>query len=181
MSEVKPSSEEPKEKHRRGYSSLDAIDPNDGGKWQVLLQDSKIDLNDAFTQQLSARAHLESWSNAPKVFVNYDGDCIELLLSNDNYRAERIDSLVTVYVNRENGELVGALVKGVRSFIRKMVERIPGFKIEILDGKVKLEYLFTAGLWSHDEPANVTLVHTYQKLRKIAEDANLEIELQQPV
>ena len=80
-------------------------------------------------------------------------------------------------MNRENGELVGALVKGVRSFIQEMVERIPGFKIEIMDGKVKLEYLFTAGLWRHDD-ANLTRVHTYQKLRKMAEDANLEIELQ---
>jgi hypothetical protein len=139
---------------------------------------NEIDLNDAFTQQVLARVQPESWSTGPRIFPNYDGDCIEVLLSNDNYRAERIDSLVTVYVNRDNGELVGALVKGVRSFIRKMVERIPGFKIEIMDGKVKLEYLFTAGLWSHDEPANVTVVHTYQKLRQIAEDANLEIELQ---
>jgi hypothetical protein len=32
-----------KEKCRRGYSSLDAIDPNDGGKWQVLLSNSKMD------------------------------------------------------------------------------------------------------------------------------------------
>jgi hypothetical protein len=32
-----------KEKRRRGYSSLDAIDPNDGGKWQVLLSDDKMD------------------------------------------------------------------------------------------------------------------------------------------
>jgi hypothetical protein len=34
---------EPKEKRRRGYTSLDAIDPRDGGSWQVLLQDSKMD------------------------------------------------------------------------------------------------------------------------------------------
>ena len=113
-----------------------------------------------------------------KGLANHDGDCIEVLLSCDNYRAERLDSLVTVYVSRENGELVGALVKGVRSFIRKMVERIPGFKIEIMDGKVKLEYLFTAGLWSHDTPGNRVLVQTYQKLRQMAEDAHLEVELQ---
>jgi hypothetical protein len=43
MTEARPSSGEPKEKQRRGYSSLDAIDPNDGGKWQVLLQDGKMD------------------------------------------------------------------------------------------------------------------------------------------
>lgn len=138
---------------------------------------NEIDLDDAFAQGLMARVQTGSWSG-PKVFPNRDGDCIEVLLSNENYRAERLDSLVTVYVNRENGELVGALVKGVRSFVRKMVERIPGFKIEIMDGKVKLEYLFTAGLWSHDTPANRILVQRYRKLRQIAEDADLEVELE---
>jgi len=138
---------------------------------------NEIDLNDAFARKLMARVQTASWSE-PRVFPNADGDCIELLLSNDNYRAERLDSLVTVYVNRENGELVGALVKGVRSFVRKMVARIPGFKIEIMDGKVKLEYLFTAGLWSHDAPTNQILVQRYRKLRQIAEAADLEVDLE---
>jgi hypothetical protein len=138
---------------------------------------NEIDLNDAFAQGLMARVQTGPWSG-PKVFPNREGDCIEVLLSSDSYRAERLDSLVTVYVNRENGELVGALVKGVRSFVRKMVERIPGFKIEIVDGKVKLEYLFTAGLWSHDTPTNRVLVQRYQKLRQIAEEADLEVELE---
>jgi integrase len=38
-----PESGEAKEKQRRGYSSLEAIDPRDGGKWQVLLPDGKMD------------------------------------------------------------------------------------------------------------------------------------------
>lgn len=138
---------------------------------------NEIDLQDAFTQELLSRADNAPWT-VPKVFANPDGDCIELLLSNDNYRAERLDSLVTVYVNRENGELVGALVKGVRRFVRAMVERIPGFKIEIVAGKVKLEYLFTAGLWSHDVQSNQILVQRYQKLRKIAEAADLEVDVE---
>ena len=37
------SSGEPKKKRRRGYSSIDAIDPTDGGRWQVLLPDTKMD------------------------------------------------------------------------------------------------------------------------------------------
>ncbi len=32
-----PESGEPKEKQRRGYSSLEAIDPRDGGKWGSVL------------------------------------------------------------------------------------------------------------------------------------------------
>jgi hypothetical protein len=138
---------------------------------------NEIDTNDAFTQGLLARVQEGPWP-APKVFPDHDGDCIEVLLSNESYRAERLDSLVTVYVNRDTGELVGAFVKGVRSFIKKMVERVPGFKIEIMDGKVKLEYLFTAGLWSHEVPANRVLVQRYQRLRQIAEDAHLEVDLE---
>ena len=138
---------------------------------------NEIDLQDEFSQRLMASVHTEPWSG-PQIFANPDGDCIELLLSNDNYRAERLDSLVTVYVNRENGEMVGALVKGVRSFVRKIVERIPGFKIEIFAGKVKLEYLFTAGLWTYDAPTNLVSVQRYRKLRQIAEDADLEIDLE---
>ena len=104
----------------------------------------KIDLNEGFARKVLGKARLEPWSG-PKAFFNAEGDCIELLLSNDSYRARRLDSLVTVYENREDGELVGALVKGVHRFIGEVVKILPGFKIEIVDGRVKLEYLFAAG------------------------------------
>ncbi len=136
-----------------------------------------VDMNDAFAQRVLALANPEPWSG-PRAFFNSEGDCIELLLSNESYRARRLDSLVTVYENRENGELVGALVKGVRGFIGEIVKRFPGFKIEIVDGKVKLEYLFAAGLWKDDVSENRTIVKTYQKLREASERAALEVELE---
>jgi hypothetical protein len=135
-----------------------------------------VDLNDAFAQRILAVVSSEPWSG-PQAFFNSDGDCIELLLSNDSYRARRLDSLVTVYENRDTGELVGALVKGVRGFIGEIVKRFPGFKIEIMDGKVKLEYLFAAGLWKDDVSENRTLVKTYKMLREAVERAALEVEL----
>lgn len=138
---------------------------------------NEVDLNDAFAQDLLSRVRTEPWSS-PRVFDNRDGDCIEVLLSDDSYRAERVDSLVTVYVNRDNGALVGALVKGVRSFIKQTVQRFPGFKIEIMDGKVRLQCLFTASLWSHDGTPNQILVRRYQQLREIAEEAGLEVTLE---
>ena len=46
-----------------------------------------------------------------------------------------------------------------------------------MDGKVRLEYLFTAGLWSHGSGANRVLVQTYEKLRQLAEDAKLEVDV----
>ena len=96
-----------------------------------------VDMNDAFARRVLALAGSEPWSG-PRAFYNSDGDCIELLLST-KATARRLDSLVTVYENRDNGELVGALVKGVRGFIGEIIKRFPGFKIEIVDGKVKLE------------------------------------------
>ncbi len=136
-----------------------------------------VDMNDGFAQRVLALADSKPWTG-PRAFFNPDGDCIELLLSNESYRARRLDSLVTVYENRENGALVGALVKGVRGFIGEIVKRFPGFEIEIVDGKVKLEYLFAAGLWKDDVSENHTLVKTYQKLREAAEQASLEVELE---
>ena len=59
--------------------------------------------------------------------------------------AERIDSLVTVYIGRESNEVVGSLIKGVSSYIKGVVDRFPGFKIEIEDGRIKLNSL--AGSW----------------------------------
>ena len=50
MSDIDRSPGEPKAKHRRGYASLEAIDPNDGGTWQVLLADGKMD-------HVAARGH----------------------------------------------------------------------------------------------------------------------------
>ena len=43
MAGCKNNSWGPKNKQRRGYSPLDAIDPRDGKIWQVLLSDDKMD------------------------------------------------------------------------------------------------------------------------------------------
>ena len=135
-----------------------------------------MDLSDAFAQDVLGRIPAQAWSG-PQAHFNADGDCIEVLLTNDDYYARRLDSLVTVYESRTEGRLVGALVKGVRRFIGEIVKRLPGFKIEIVDNKVKLEYLFAAGLWRDDVSDNVTLVATYKQLREAAEQAALEVDL----
>jgi hypothetical protein len=54
-----------------------------------------------------------------QVLYDPDGDCIEFLISNEGFFAERIDSLVTVYYGRESGEIVGSLIKGVRRIIAR--------------------------------------------------------------
>ena len=92
------------------------------------------------------------------------------------FYAERIDSLVTVYYSESTGEIIGSLLKGVRKFIAKMSEKAPGFRIEIEDGKVRLEHLFNLKLWYAEEPRK-EIVLTYKKLRDAAEQVDAEADL----
>jgi hypothetical protein len=110
----------------------------------------------------------------PMAHYDADGDCIEFIVTNETFRAERIDSLVTVYIGRESNEVVGSLIKGVSSYIKGVVDRFPGFKIEIEDGRIKLEHLFTLGLWESDQDPDGTRVIVYKKLRDAAERNHIE-------
>ncbi len=114
---------------------------------------------------------------APMAHYDPDGDCIEFLMSNESYRAERLDSLVTVYIGRRSNEVVGSLIKDVSKYVREALDRFPGFKIEIHDGRIKLEHLFTLRLWESPRDPKGTVVLVYQKLREIAVRNNIEAEL----
>ena len=131
---------------------------------------------DALWESLSPR--VEPFSGNPMVFYNHDGDCIELVLSDESFTATRIDPLLTVYIGRESGELVGAVIKGVKAFIQKVLVRAPGFGIEVEDGKIKLEYLFLARLWTAQSPPSGTILRTYRKLRDLAEARDLRADLE---
>lgn len=114
----------------------------------------------------------------PQVFYDPDGDCIEFLVSNDPFYGERIDSLVTVYYSEETNEIVGSLIKGVKKFIKEVTDKVPGFKIEVEDGRIRLVHLFTARLW-YAEPSGQRqqLVLAYKKLRAVAEKVDAAAEL----
>jgi hypothetical protein len=113
----------------------------------------------------------------PTVTYIRDGDCIEFFARPGSYYAERLDDLVTVYLSRQNGEIVGSVIKGVSTFCKKMLERYPGFKIEVADGRIRLEHLLRAHLWSESAETNSVRVHTYRKLIEVAEETNAEAEL----
>src|SRR5687768_12700110 len=85
---------------------------------------------------------------APTAEYDPDGDCIELLVKPDPFYAERVDDLVTVYYSQETKEVIGSLIKGVSKFCEEMLKKMPGFKIEIADGRVRLVHIFRAKLWS---------------------------------
>ena len=127
---------------------------------------------------------VEKMTNAPEEFkpqayYDPDGDCIEFFVSDDKFYAERIDELVNVYYSRETqGEIVGSLIKGVSRVYKKILEKYPGFVIEIKDGKINLEHLFQAQLWGKERIEDEILVLTYQKLIEKARINNLESELE---
>lgn len=130
--------------------------------------------NDAFATYVLGQVE-EGRPFQPQVFYDQDGDCIEFLASNEPFYAERIDSLVTVYYGEETGEIVGSLIKGVKRFIEEITAKVPGFRIEVEDGRIRLEHLFTAKLW-YAEPRE-ELVVTYKKLRDVAEKLDAAAEL----
>ena len=83
-----------------------------------------------------------------------------------------MDDLVTVYYSQESKEIVGSLIKGVQSFLK----RHPGLTIDIEDGRVRLVHLFRASFWNKQDPQQVES-RTYRKLIEVAEDSQIEAEL----
>ena len=111
----------------------------------------------------------------PTATYDPDGDCIEFLAKAEPFFAERVDDLVTVYYSQESGEVIGSLLKGVSAFCKQMLERMPGFQIEIHDGRVRLVHLFRAKLWfSANDPQDLVTL-TYRKLIHVAEEAGAEV------
>lgn len=113
----------------------------------------------------------------PTATYDPDGDRIEFLAKPDPFYAERVDDLLTVYYSQETDEVVGSLLKGASRFCKQMLEKMPGFRIEIHDGRIKLVHIFRARLWSsklhpQDLPALV-----YRKLIEVADDAEVHAEL----
>jgi len=125
-------------------------------------------------------AEMEAMFGPPRDFqptVTYirSGDCIEFVAKPGRYRAERLGELVTVYLSEEDDEIVGSLIKGVQAFCRQLSGKLPGFKINVDDGRVRLEHLFLAHLWS--EPiVNQLTERTYRKLIEVAEETKAEAD-----
>jgi len=113
----------------------------------------------------------------PTATYDPDGDCIEFLAKPDPFYAERVDDLVTVYYSQETGEVIGSLLKGVSRFCEHMLEKLPGFRIEIHDGRVKLVHIFLARLWSSERDPQGLATLTYRKLIEVAEKADVEAAL----
>ena len=112
----------------------------------------------------------------PTAAYDPDGDCIEFLAKPDPFYAERVDDLVTVYYSQETHEVIGALIKGVSRFCKKMLEKMPGFKIEIQAGHIRLTHIFLARLWDTENDPNDFATLTYRKLIDVTQEGDFEVE-----
>lgn len=74
----------------------------------------------------------------PTATYDPDGDCIEFFAKPDPFYTERVDDLLTVYYSRETGEVTGSLLKGASRFCKQALEKMPGFRVEIHDGRIQL-------------------------------------------
>lgn len=132
----------------------------------------EIDLNDDFAKAVAAQEVIAP--KYPMAIYNPDGDCIEFLVSDADYYAERMDQLVTIYKSQADDQLVGALIKGVKRFIAEALKESPGFRIEIKDQTMRLEWLFTRVLWKEGDECKQQV---YEVLRNAAHDCEADVEL----
>jgi hypothetical protein len=54
---------------------------------------------------------------------------------------------------------------------------MPGFRIEIADGRVSLEHIFRARLWAMPQRSDDLITLTYRKLLEVAEETEVETEV----
>ena len=113
----------------------------------------------------------------PIACLNHDSDCFEFIATNETFRAERLDSLVTVYIGRQTNEVVGCLIKGVSKYVQDVLDRYPSFKVEIHDGRVKLGCLFTIRLCEAYQDPDGTKIRVYKQLVDVAKKTAAEIEV----
>ena len=113
----------------------------------------------------------------PTATYDPDGDCIEFLASPDPFYAERIDDLATVYYSQITDQVIGSLLKDVSRFCSGLLRTMPGFQVEIRDGRVKLRHIFLARLWSSTFAPRDIPTLTYKKLIAISQDTEVSGEL----
>ncbi len=113
----------------------------------------------------------------PSASYDPDGDTIEFLAKPDPFYGERVDDLLTVYFSQESGEVVGALLTGASRFCKRMLAKMPGFGVELHDGRLLLAHILRARLWSLSVGPQDMPTLIYQKLIEVAGKAEVEAEM----
>ena len=128
--------------------------------------------NEEFAERVMQMANVAN-PFVPTADYDSDGDCIEFLSSNENFYAERVDDLLTVYRSQETDEVIGSLIKGVSEVYKFVMKQCPGLVIEVHDGRIQLSHFFRAALWCKP-PGDEVMAVNYKKLIHQAEKTKVE-------
>jgi hypothetical protein len=78
----------------------------------------------------------------PIALYDPQNDSLEILISDESYRRERIDEHLSVYNGRESEEITGAVIKGVKHFVDTAKDLDVMFGVR--NGDFKVLHLFKA-------------------------------------
>jgi hypothetical protein len=100
---------------------------------------------------------------APRVFYDENCDSLQLIFREADYKAQPLDSRLTILVERADPphapQIVGIVVSRVREFIHEFVDENPGFQQECQDGDITFEALAKAIQWSSDNAEVQEVLH----------------------
>ncbi len=132
--------------------------------------------SEEYAAQVMALAE-SATSFVPTAHFDPRHDCIEFLSSPDSYRGERLDDVFTVFRRRQDNQIIGFLIKGVRRLCEDICGRNKSFMVFIKDGPVKLDYLVVAYTMSSPPEVVATRGQTYRELADLAEGVIVEGDL----
>lgn len=107
-------------------------------------------------------------------YQDQDGDFVQFFSCRDAHYAQYVDEQLTVYCRRDDEKIIGARL----SHVSTLLDRAPGIRLEVRDGKVGLRVLFMASRWTAEtkiEEANKVL---YEKVRDIIERIDDDVLLE---
>jgi hypothetical protein len=108
----------------------------------------------------------------PFAFYNSDGDCVEFYAKGEMYYGDRIDDDVTLYRSEETDEIIGAVIKNIKSLFRKLESsKVPYIEFIIRDDTISIQLLFFA-LWKDKSQTETATV--YQTLTALAINNHVE-------
>ena len=127
----------------------------------------------------SVASYIKSLSVAdefqPCAYYGQEEDAVVFYFEADPDYAKRINKWLTLYLSIDSDELVGCQIKGVR----RVLEDMASFGIDVKHGKVKLTVLFLAFLSSaSDDPVARDY---YRALGQAAKDTKSELEIPRAV
>jgi hypothetical protein len=97
----------------------------------------------------------------PEPYYSRIGDFLEYHFRNDDFYAERLDDILTVYRAMQDGDFVGFKLKSVRHLLQTLGDL--GLEVKDNDGNLMLSMLIMAGTMEIDNPA---VLQYYQRFAK---------------